>query len=97
MSKKVRIFAIRKEQETSIYQQLNQQVMKTNFKMSKCWSKAIVFLQIFIFMVGASAADGLADNGMMWLLILMLFVPMGVLAYMNKRGWLEWMKEGCMD
>jgi len=71
--------------------------MKHIFKMTERKSKVILYTNICIFLLGASAADSLADNGKMWLLMLMLFVPFGVGFIMDKKGWLEWMKKDYID
>lgn len=63
------------------------------YKMSKGLSKLILFILIATFAIGVCAADGLMENGKLWLLILMVFAPFGIGHLMNKRGWLEWMDE----
>ena len=52
---------------------------------------------ILVWMLGVSGADSFADNGMLWLCLVMVFAPMLIGMWLGKKGFWndlnEWMNE----
>lgn len=65
--------------------------MKIFVKMS------VMCILMLVWMLGVCGADSLADNGYLWLCLLMVFVPMLIGVGLGKLGWWEelykWMEE----